>query len=169
MDRKFTRKHKTFQLIILCICVYYYCIFVIGLIRKDFFSEGTTYIAISIIIISSLFVPLVYFILDINRTITITTSCIIIKKPFRIIELEWLQIIEFIRQEKVRRPGWIYSLTFEKNGEKQIDFADNNIENIQELIDSIFKLAVNAKFIEIRNEAFLPFFKKLKPSEWKNT
>ncbi|MGO9376098.1 MAG: hypothetical protein ACLQBD_28955 [Syntrophobacteraceae bacterium] len=94
-----------------------------------------------------------------------------IKKRFKVIEIEWLQIIAFIKQRKGYKHtvGWTYSLKFEKNGEKQIDFADDNIENIRELIDSIFKLAVGAKFIEIRNETFLPFFKKLKTYEWKNT
>ena len=108
--------------------------------------------------------------LDLYVKVSINDSGIIVKKAFKTIELKWYEIIEFKKFEKGIGvwAGWRYSLTFDRNGKKQIVIADNNIENLQVLIDSIFKQAGTAKFIEIRNNSFLPFFKSYKTSEWKN-
>ena len=108
--------------------------------------------------------------LDLYVKVSINDSSIIIKKPFRLIELNWSEIIEC---KKIERgygvwAGWKYSLTFNRKGERQIVIADNNIENLHDLIDSIFRKAVNAKFIEIRNNSLIPFFKSYKTYEWKN-
>ena len=171
MNKEFTRKNKKLQFILLCACgliAYFFCVKV--LVTENLLSQDMIYIAISLIIPASIFYILLGTFLDLNTKVTINNSSIIIKKSFKVVELKWSEIIECKKHEKGFGvwAGWRYSLNYNRNGEKQIVFADNNIENMQELIDSIFKLAVAAKFIEIRNDSLLPFFKNYKTSEWRN-
>ena len=63
--------------------------------------------------------------LDLYVKVSINDSGIIVKKAFKTIELKWSEIIEFKKFEKGIGvwAGWRYSLTFDRNGEKQIVIA----------------------------------------------
>ena len=65
--------------------------------------------------------------------------------------------------------GWRYYLSANKYGSMQIEIADNNIEGLDELIDAVFDMAINASFVKIENISSIPFIKKIKISQWNRT
>lgn len=154
---------------IILIAVFAYIFFLRPLVSQNFLSQGIIYVCISIIIIGLFFVMMLYEMLDLTRKIVISDTTIMINKPFKVIEINWQDILEFKKQEKgfAENAGWKYLLKYHNGrGEKQVELADNNIENLHELITLIFENAKKSKFIQIKNDTFLPFFKNYVISEW---
>jgi hypothetical protein len=120
---------------------------------------------IMVLLIVSLFS---YLMLDLNRKITINSSGITIKKPFNHISFTWSEITEFRKHEKGvgQWAGWRYFLFANRYGTKPVEIADNNIKGLDELIDAVFDMATNARFIKMENISSIPFLKKPKASQW---
>jgi hypothetical protein len=170
MNIEFTRKNKKLQFILLFACgIFAYFVYYRVIVQQDFLSQSSTYIVISIIILATIFIFLLIALVDLNKKIIITNTAVIIKNPLKTYEIIWQDILEFKKQEKGFGvwAGWKYSLKYNENNEKQIMLTDENIENLQELIKYVFKYAVKAKFVEIRNDSSLPFLKNYIISEWK--
>ena len=134
-------------------------------------TESKSYIFTSFLIILLLIALISYPMLDLNRKITIDSSGITIKKPFNHISFIWPEITEFRKHQKGigQWAGWRYYLSTGKYGSKKIEIADNNIKGLDELIDAIFDLAINASFVKIENTSPIPFLKKIKISQWNRT
>ena len=134
-------------------------------------TESKVYFFVGFLLILLLFPLLISSLLEINRKISIDKSGITIKKPFNNISFIWTEITEFREHEKGfgHWAGLKYCLSANKYGTKQIEIADNNIKDLDELINAIFDMAINANFIKIENVSVIPFLKKVKISQWNRT
>ena len=170
MEYTFTRKCRWLQLSIYAACgafglFYSYLIFPKGALAESILL--TTFISILII---AWFALLFSGFTEAYRKITIDNLGITCKSGFKKNHFEWPEISEFKKHEKGIGlwAGFRYYLSSDQAEKKNIKIADNNIENLEQLIDIVFEKAINAKFIKIENQARLPFFKSLQKSVWAN-
>ena len=170
MKKVFTRKCKLLQIVLLILATIIGLFFAMIPFSIAYQTGSRLYLFASFLIL--LLVALISFpMLDLNRKITIDSSGITIKKSFKLISFSWSEITEFRKHERGigHWAGWRYYLFADKYGSKQIVIADNNIEGLDELIDAIFDMAINARFVKIENISAIPFLRKSEISEWSRT
>jgi hypothetical protein len=171
MKKEFKRKNVIFQLILI-LGLGVFASFIYGqlFITDDFLTQSLTYKFITTIILISIGIFLLGSFRDLYKKITINGTGITINNLLKKHEIKWTEVTEFRKQHKGigAWAGYRYIIRYESYEVKELEIADNNIENVQELINSIFKFATNAKFIKIRNDSFLPFIKNYNISNWKN-
>ena len=167
MKKVFTRKCKLLQIILLSLATIIGVYIAMIPFSIGYQTESKSYIFTSFLIILLLLYFILYPLLDINRKITIDSSGITIKKHFNSISFIWPEITEFRKHEKGvgQWAGWRYYLSANKYGSMQIEIADNNIEGLDELIDAVFDMAINASFVKIENISSIPFINKIKISQ----
>ena len=168
MERVFRRKFKLLQgfiyFAISAFGIFYsYLIFPKGALAENVIL--TIFTSVLIIFCTAL---LFTGIVDINREIYIHNEGLTCKSGFKTTSFKWSEISEFKKHEKGIGlwAGFRYYLSSTETGKRNIQIADKNIENIEQLIEIVFRKAINANFVKIENQAKLPFFKSMNKSVW---
>jgi hypothetical protein len=82
--------------------------------------------------------------------------------------IKWEEITEFgtytvgFGHHRNRR----YYLKAREYGDKRIDVCTQYLENVKDLIDTVFLRATNAKFVIVENVAWIPFTKQIQLVTW---
>jgi len=170
MEHTFTRKCKWLQLSIYVALTAFGIFYSYLIFPKGELAENIPLVAFISFLIIAWFAYLLSAVVDTYRKITINISGITCKTGFKKIHYEWPEITEFRKHHKGigTWAGFKYYISSNETGKKNFKLADNNIENLEQLIKIIFKNAINAKFIKIENQSKLPFLKSLQKSMWAN-
>lgn len=102
------------------------------------------------------------------RKIITRDESLIIRNLSSVRTIGWEDITEF----GTYKAGFAYSrkrhfyLKAREYGDKRIDLCTRYLENIKELIDTIFLRATNAKFVIVENIAWIPFTKNVQLIPW---
>jgi hypothetical protein len=122
--------------------------------------------------LSFLSLPL-YFLLLVFGAFDVTTSDrdLTIKNALMTRSVNWDEISEFGTYKTLASNHYvrIFYLKANKFGDRRIRVCGDSIEDINGLINEIFRKAVNARFLRIENVALIPFTKKLRITPWART
>ena len=119
-----------------------------------------------------LLLPL-YFLLRVFGAVGVITSDhgLAIKNVLMTRSINWEEITEFGTYKTIAPNHYvrIFYLKANKFGDRRIRVCGDSIEDINGLINEIFRKAVNARFLRIENVALIPFTKKFKITPWART
>ena len=116
-----------------------------------------------------LWLPL-YSLLAIFGVINVTTSSrgLRIKNALTTRSVNWQEVTEFGTQRRIGYQQYftVFYLKAKKYGDRKIRVCGASIENINGLLDEVFRKAVNARFVRTENEALITFTKRMKTVPW---
>ncbi|HMF47704.1 MAG TPA: hypothetical protein VK603_03610 [Candidatus Saccharimonadales bacterium] len=116
-----------------------------------------------------LWLPL-YSLLAIFGVINVTTSSrgLTIKNALTTRSVNWEEVTEFGTYRRIGYQQYftVFYLKANRYGDRKIHVCGPSIENINALLDEVFRKAVNARFVRIENEALIPFTRKMKIVPW---
>ena len=101
------------------------------------------------------------------RKVITRDDSLIIQNLFSSRTIRWKDITEFGTytvgfQYRVRR----FYLKSTERGDEKIEVCTHYLDNLKDLIDTIFLRAVNANFLIVENVAWIPFTKRLQLVPW---
>lgn len=147
--------------------VFLVVVFPIGLLRDAIDSGGILYIILTTII--SLFSIYVLFAAwqNLNTKIVVSDEIITIDKPFKKIEVNWNEILEFGKYKSGYYPMHLrFYFKVNKSVDERIEIGVLDFEERDELISTIFNKAQNAKFVTLENTSWIPFVKHIEILQW---
>jgi len=168
MSKEYRVKNRGAQYLALYISFLFVVMLKGVLVPEEYEAESILYLSVVAALFAVVTAFFVCAIWNMNKKITTDYRGIVIDRPFRRIELKWDEIAEFGRTEKGYGTvgGWRYYLKSQDRA-KQIIFADSTLDNLDDLISTIFENAKKSRFIQISNEAEMPFAKDWHIERWK--
>lgn len=170
MNKVFRYPYKTGYTAIIIIAAFYGLIFY-GFFMDAYLSKNYIYFASILLIFCALYFYLFICLINYTTKLIVNNDSIIMKIPFSNQKvISWHEIKEFGRYKAagpfVNKCNF-YAKTV-KYGNKKILLFSEMIVNGQELVDTIFSKAINAKFVVIRNISSIPFIKKKITENWED-
>jgi hypothetical protein len=169
MNKVFRYPYKIGYPVIVIIAIVFGLIFY-GFFRDAYSSQSNGYMAAILIIFGGLYYSLFIGFKHNATKIIVNDDALIIDMPFKDQRIfRWHEIKEFGRYKKAAPYSyrWFFYFKTMKTETKKILLFSELIVEGQDLIDTIFSKAVNAKFVVIRNISLIPFIKKNIIENWK--
>ena len=166
MEKEF-KYHKSYYLLFLISAPFLYLI-VKGFVYEFRFTGNWMYTLLTISILLFLFILLIRRWYHFQTVVKTTPEKIIIRRPFKTIQLRWNDIFEVGKFKKLgfKRYYWCFYIKGREIDAEKIIFATEDIGELKSLIALIFHKAQNAKFVAIQNAPLFIFLNKKVKTSW---
>jgi hypothetical protein len=116
-----------------------------------------------------LWLPLLWL-LHVLGVIKVITSDrgLVIKNLFKTRSISWVQITEFGTYRTIGYLQYFTVFYLKANGfgDRKIQVCLASIQNLDALLDDVFRQAINARFLRIKNRGMIPFSRKIETVPW---
>ncbi len=143
-----------------------------AVLRDAFFSEGHLLpykLIATLIALAWILLAFIDYQSSMLRII-VTDRFIKLKRPFTSISMNWQDIVEVgtYRPGGVLRHSWVLYLRSKESGDTRYNFVISYLStsNRRNLIDIILQKASNAKFVNLINRGWIPFFHRYEATPW---